>query len=465
MTGGMERIEDSESGDAGHLRDSGGSSESVGCREGGHGGDAVASGGDAGRCADAVSCRDGSHGADAVRCGALSRKPLVLRSNLVSYLIAGGPLLPQFMGLDPGLDASFYPARGHSPSQMWVASTVTSALGSDTEGLSRLSEEDGGFFLKTLLDSDPALFLGESHARRWGSNPGFLVKLLDSRDRLLVQVHPDKARAKKYFGSEFGKTEAWYVIDALPGAIIHAGFRPGVTKESLREAILEGDSRHILALLHAFPVVPGDVLFIPAGMPHALDSGSLVVEIQEPTDITLRAERKRPSGEILPESFLHAGRGMEALLDCFDYSCVDRASARAGIFLKPRLLRGDKSRGETSLVSRGTTACFSMSAVSVAAGTGWSARNGSFAVGLVLSGEGWLRAGDCRVPLRRGVEFFMPNGVREYSYEAASTDGARAGAVLKILECHPPEADETPVAEETPESIESPRSGSRAEEQ
>ncbi|MEI6876909.1 MAG: mannose-6-phosphate isomerase, partial [Spirochaetota bacterium] len=310
----------------------------------------------------------------------LSSRPIELRTNRISYVIAGGTLLPRLLGEEDQA------TTGNPPSQAWIASTVTSALGEGTEGLSCVAET--GAFLKDLLDGDPGSFLGTEHSATWGSNPGYLIKLLNSRDRLLVQVHPDKARARAHFGSEFGKTEAWYVVAAESGALVHAGFKLGVTKELLREVILAEDSDRILGLLHAFPVVPGDLLFIPAGLPHALGKDSLILEIQEPTDITLRAERRRPSGEILPESYLHAGRGMEVLLDCFDYDGADFSATRARVFLAPG---GRAEAGqERVLVSYDTTPCFAMSAITLASTTRLEKRNPRFAVAVVLSGSGLI---------------------------------------------------------------------------
>ncbi len=354
----------------------------------------------------------------------LASRPFALEANKVAYLIEGGGLLPRFLGEDAG--------EGRAPSQLWIGSTVASALGAGQEGLSRLAAEEGGSSLKELLESDPAAFLGEAHARRWGPNPAFLVKLLNSRDRLLVQVHPDKERARRHFGSEFGKTEAWYVIEAEEGALVHAGFKPGITRELLREAILEGDSDRILGLLHAFEAGPGELLSIPAGLPHALGSGSLVLEIQEPTDITLRAERRRPSGELLPEDFLHAGKGMEVLLDCFDLEGLDRAEARARIFLEPRAGRSGAGWSETALLPPSPGACFSMRALELEPGASYRSGEGGYALALVLSGRGSVEGGGRRLALGRGSELCLPHGLREYSY--------RAEGGLRLVECRPPAA-------------------------
>ncbi|GAB1483099.1 hypothetical protein MASR2M78_19150 [Treponema sp.] len=349
-------------------------------------------------------------------------KPLLLHPNLISYVIAGGSLLPIF------LDIPFQENSGAS--QLWIASTVRSELGKNKEGLSKLAEEQGSIYLKDLLDSNPEEYLGKAHADLWGSNPGLLIKLLNSKDRLLVQVHPDKRRAKKYFNSAFGKTEAWYVLDSKKDARVYAGFLPGVTKEVLRKAIEIQDSEAILSLLHSYPIQKGDILFIPAGLPHALGKDSLIIEIQEPTDITLRAERRRPSGELLPETMLHAGLGMEVLLDCFDYECMDYKATQEKYFLKPRLFHQEDTWREETLISYKTTPCFAMHSISLGSGSSYLKRNEAFTIGLVLSGSGSLVGEGFTIPLGQGSEFFIPHKVKDYNY-LANTE-------MKIIECYPP---------------------------
>ena len=154
----------------------------------------------------------------------LSRMPFVLKRNRVAYLIKGGTLLKEFFRyVDPD----------NRYSQVWLASTVTSSLREGTEGLSVLREDYGGGYLKELLEREPVAFLGREHTEVYGASPAVLVKLLNSGTRLLVQTHPTKEKAKRYFGLPFGKTECWYVlaVEKNRPAYIYAGFRPGVTRE------------------------------------------------------------------------------------------------------------------------------------------------------------------------------------------------------------------------------------------
>ena len=137
-----------------------------------------------------------------------------------------------------------------------------------------------------------------------------LFKFLDACHDLSVQVHPDDARAARLVPPDFGKTEAWYVIDAAPGSRIYAGLRTGIDRESFAAAVQAGRCG---AVLHAFEPRPGDCIFIPAGTVHAIGAGLLVAEIQQSSDVTYRLhdwDRVGPDGRPRP---LHVDAGIEAV--------------------------------------------------------------------------------------------------------------------------------------------------------
>ncbi len=122
-----------------------------------------------------------------------------------------------------------------------------------------------------------------------GNNPteGFplLAKLLDARDWLSVQVHPNDEQARAFGDGLRGKTEAWYVVDADPGARLIIGVEPGTTRDALRQAI---EQKRFEQLLVYAPVTAGDILLIGAGTIHALGPGILIYEIQQSSDLTYR---------------------------------------------------------------------------------------------------------------------------------------------------------------------------------
>ncbi len=111
-----------------------------------------------------------------------------------------------------------------------------------------------------------------------------LLKFLDARQHLSVQVHPSPAFADEH-DDAFLKSEAWYVLDADPGAVIYKGVKPGVTREQFRQAI---EQDQVEPLLITVPVKPGDCHYLPSGTCHALGAGVLVAEVQTPSDTTFR---------------------------------------------------------------------------------------------------------------------------------------------------------------------------------
>ena len=113
-----------------------------------------------------------------------------------------------------------------------------------------------------------------------------LLKLIDAREKLSVQVHPDDAYAAKNEGGKLGKTEAWLILDAPEGAELVYGIVPGTTLDQLKTACEAGSA--VAPLLRRVRVKAGDVCYIPAGCVHAIGEGILLYEIQQSSDITYR---------------------------------------------------------------------------------------------------------------------------------------------------------------------------------
>ncbi len=112
-----------------------------------------------------------------------------------------------------------------------------------------------------------------------------LVKLLDARERLSLQVHPPAAVAAQLGGEP--KTEMWYILDAAPNAHLIAGLKHGVTRQQFENALRQHPSP-LATLVHRFPVKTGNVLFVPSGRLHAVDAGLVIAEIQQNSDTTYR---------------------------------------------------------------------------------------------------------------------------------------------------------------------------------
>jgi len=122
---------------------------------------------------------------------------------------------------------------------------------------------------------------------RYGVDFPLLAKFLDASDHLSIQVHPDDAYAQRYEAHTgfYGKTEAWYILDAAPGANVIYGLNRACSREEFAHAVAHGSVEKLMAYL---PVQPGDLIFVPPGTFHAINAGIMLFEIQQKSDLTYR---------------------------------------------------------------------------------------------------------------------------------------------------------------------------------
>lgn len=131
----------------------------------------------------------------------------------------------------------------------------------------------------------------KEHPEYLGKHPGtegelpVLIKFIDAKKNLSVQVHPDDDYARKYENGQLGKTEMWYVMDAAPDAQLVYGFNHDITKEQLRQSLKDGT---VEKYLQKVQIQKDDVFFIEAGTVHAIGAGALIAEIQESSNLTYR---------------------------------------------------------------------------------------------------------------------------------------------------------------------------------
>ncbi|MBN8645464.1 MAG: class I mannose-6-phosphate isomerase [Planctomycetes bacterium] len=173
-----------------------------------------------------------------------------------------------------------------------------------------------GMTIREALMSAGANILGSTHAAPGGAFP-LLVKYLDAKENLSVQVHPSPAYAAAHPGAHL-KTESWYIVDAAPGAVIYKGVKAGVTREAFERHVREGT---VVDDLVAVPVKAGDFHHLPSGTCHALGAGVLVAEVQTPSDTTYRVFDWGRQGRALH---------LERALECIRFAPADADSfARA----------------------------------------------------------------------------------------------------------------------------------------
>ena len=146
-----------------------------------------------------------------------------------------------------------------------------------------------------------------------GTQFPILVKFLDAREDLSVQVHPDERYCQGNPGAHL-KCEAWYVLQSDPGARLLKGLRPGTTRDVFRRAIEQGTvEQHV----NAVPAKPGSAFYLPSGTVHALGAGILVAEVQTPSDTTFRVyDFNRTDPSTGKPRALH----IQQALECIDFA-------------------------------------------------------------------------------------------------------------------------------------------------
>jgi mannose-6-phosphate isomerase len=235
-------------------------------------------------------------------------RPIRLAANRFPRFYRGGPAIDELRGTTPGAGGAVLP-------EDWVGSTTT-AFGSASDGLTRLAD---GRTLREAIQADPESFLGGRHADAYGASPALLVKLLHAGERLPVHCHPGRDFARRHLGCPWGKTEAWVVVGTGgPEPVVHLGFREAMDSGRLAELVEQQRVEDLLANLTALPVATGDTVLVPAGVPHAIGEGVLLVELQEPTDFSVLLEWEGFAIDGRRQG--HLGLGFDLALGCVDRS-------------------------------------------------------------------------------------------------------------------------------------------------
>lgn len=191
--------------------------------------------------------------------------------------------------------------------EAWVVADLDPDDTDQPDPASRVrSGPHAGRRLAEVVAEDPDGLLG-SAASHHGRFP-LLVKLLDAREHLSVQVHPPAAVLDDHPDARL-KTESWVVVDADPDAHLFLGFAPDVHRDQVRRALGTPD---LVNLLRRIPARPGDVFHVPAGLVHALGAGVVVAEVQTPSDTTWRLYDWTDEYD-RPERALHLDPGWQAI--------------------------------------------------------------------------------------------------------------------------------------------------------
>ncbi len=265
-----------------------------------------------------------------------------------------------------------------------------------------------GKTLRYLLEQFTTQLVG---TLAWRSSPGrfpLLIKFLDASEKLSLQVHPDDQYARRQEGGQSGKTEAWYVIAATPGAELICGISQNTSPLRFAQAIRQGS---LDGHLQQVAVSSGDVIFIPAGRVHAVGKNICLYEVQQTSDLTYRLwDWGRPRE-------LHLEKGLEAI----DFQFVP----------DPKVEGVEISTGENSRKYLIACRFFAVELLTVRTSLQERCDGRSFHILSVLEGEGKLFSPEGEENVGRGESILLP--------AATGTYGIRASAPLRVLKSYVPD--------------------------
>lgn len=246
--------------------------------------------------------------------------------------------------------------------------------------------------LREAVEANPAV-CGEK-GKAYKQFP-LLIKFIDAKDDLSVQVHPDEAYAAKSGGA--GKTEAWYILDCDEGAELVLGFKSEIGEEEFREAVQTGT---LMDKVQRVKVKKGDLFYIEAGTLHAICKGILLAEVQQSSDTTYRIfDYNRPGLDGKPRE-LHIGHALAVTRrEPFDFKANRRHD----------------EGGERSLLL--SSAFFSIVSLEVSGAMNGEADDTSFVSLLALEGKGKLLYNDIVLDIQKGTGIFIPAALGEYRLE------------------------------------------------
>lgn len=229
-----------------------------------------------------------------------------------------------------------------------------------------------------------------TNCRRFREFP-ILIKLIDAKDNLSIQVHPNNRYALQH-EQQYGKTEMWYIVDAKEGSFLYYGFKEEISEEEFRERI---ENNTLLEVLNAVPVKKGDILFIEAGTIHAIGKDILIAEIQQNSNVTYRVYDYGRIGKDGKQRELHVDQAI---------AVTNRAPAKENAKEHPHIAECDYFTVD-KLNLDGTITKAVSGTVSEA----------SFVSILFLDGEGIIESNGEKLRYKKGDSFFLPAGSGAYS--------------------------------------------------
>ena len=276
---------------------------------------------------------------------------------------------------------------------------------------------NGEYATRTLgefIDAAGADVIGKGYE---GDRFPLLIKLIDARDRLSIQVHPSDEYALKN-ENEYGKTEMWYIVEADEGAELVFGLSSDYTPEKFKAAL---DAGRVEDMLHRVKVHAGEVYFIPSGLVHAIGAGILICEIQQNSNVTYRVyDYNRPGADGKPRP-LHVNKALDVIVN---YTPAEIEALRFSRDVKPR----DDSSALLAACDK-----FVVTRYDICGKVTVDADETSFVSLTFTDGDGVIVFDGCEYEFTKGDTYFLPPEWAGRSYARIAPSRLRQGYEISRL--------------------------------
>ena len=277
--------------------------------------------------------------------------------------------------------------------ESWEISALAGSESVVAEGL------EAGLPISLLIEKYGADLVGKSVFEKFGTTFPLLVKIIDAKQDLSFQVHPDNDLARRRHDC-FGKAEMWYIIDSKPDACLYAGLSKTTTPEEYERRVEDGT---IMDIVSCHKTAPGDVFYLPSGCTHSIGAGNLLAEIQQSSDITYRVydyKRKDSDGKYRQ---LHTDLAREAI----DYNAFESKQSYDHV-----------GQGRTKLVE---CPFFKTSLIEVADSLDVTNSEDSFFILICVEGAAKIVTGIVTTDLSRGETLLIPASTKAFSIQGQGT--------------------------------------------
>lgn len=357
-------------------------------------------------------------------------RPVYLAPNTYLHFYNGGKLRAKFMG-EPDPKDDFR-------SEEWIFSTNRAITpGRDNppdKGFSRIELPSGEItLLQELLNTFPEETLGKKHFDKFGPNLGVLLKIFDVGDDAHIPVHwhPSPEFSSKHLDSDFGKNEAWIVLDTRPGAKAWVGFKEDIDKNDFKEWMEKQDVETMRKHMHVIEPNPRDVVYLTDGWIHSLGSGLCILEPQEPSDWNILSEWE---GYPYGKEDASCGLDWDTALEAARWEKMPEDYLNNFVLRTPNILREQDSSVEEALVPDEAKRFFYATRLVIGTEIDMPENQGFYCM-VPTQGQGIIKGPFGDVEIRKSKSVFIPTSLP--GFKIVNTGSEK----LEIVCCYPPKLD------------------------